>query len=79
MTFESLVHLHKAKPYVPFRLALADGQEVDVTHPECVAYNPKGARMITVALPDGGFKLIDLLLVVTAEPINGRIRRRPRR
>lgn len=79
MTFQALVHLHKTQPFIPFRLSLADGQTVDVTHPECVAYNPQGARMFTVALRDGGFKMIDLLLVVSAEPVNGHVRRRTRR
>lgn len=76
MTFESLVRLHKAEPFLPFKLSLADGSEVSITHPECLAYHPKGARMITIAQSDGGFKMVDLLLVAAAEVGNGKPRRK---
>ena len=62
----------KAVPFEPFRLQLADGTVVDVSHPECVAFHPKDPRTIHIALPDGGFKKIDLLLVAALHVGNGK-------
>jgi hypothetical protein len=71
MTTELLQrHIHRT-PFVPFTLRLADGQELRVPHPDFISHAP-GTRTASVALPDGSFEYVDLLLVVgliTDEPI----------
>ncbi len=79
MTIEALLEYQRARPFAPYRLDLADGQEIEVTHPECLAFHPRKPRTVGVALPTGGIKTIDLLLVVAIAPQNHRSRRRPRR
>ena len=59
-------------PFQPFRLQLADGTVVQVTHPECVAFHPRSPRNIVIATPTGGFKTVDLLLVAALHVGNGR-------
>ena len=71
MNIEPLRDALRAKPFQPFRLQLGDGTHVDVAHPESVAFHPKSARTVIVALPDGGFKAIDLLLVTALHVGNG--------
>ncbi|MEE9295489.1 MAG: hypothetical protein V3W34_11080 [Phycisphaerae bacterium] len=66
MTIEQLREIHQARPFAPFRLQLADGNEVEVSHPETLAFHPKNPRSIAVALPNGAVKVIDLLLVTAA-------------
>jgi len=79
MTIDQLRRLHRAQPFQPFRLHLADSRSVDVSHPEVMAIGEPG-RTISV-FNDGAFEIIDLLLVVSLELLNGHARpaRRSRR
>ena len=74
MTIEQLRAMHAARPFRPFRIHMADGRDVEVQHPEFLAHTPTG-RTIMVAKADETFEIIDLLLVTSLEPINGRTRR----
>ena len=76
MTIDPLRDALQAKPFLAFRLQLTDGTRMDITHPECIAFHPKSPRTIIVALPDGGFKAIDLLLVTALHVGRGNKRRR---
>ena len=78
MNIEPLREVHKARPFQAFTLHLADGNEVRVPHPEFIWFHPKNARTAIVGLPNGAFKIIDLLLVVSIEVGNGKARRRKR-
>ena len=71
MTIEQLRQMHQARPFSPFRVHMADGRYLDVNHPEFLAHTPAG-RTITIARQDDSFEVIDLLLVTSLEPINGK-------
>ncbi len=80
MTIEQIRELHQARPFRPFRISLADGREIPITHPELLAVNPKRRTIYAVA-PDGTGHYIDLLLVVSLDQVQrngGRRRRRER-
>ncbi len=70
MTIEQLRKMHKARPFNPFSLHLADGREIRVEHPELLAQQRTG-RTIAVVTSDDVFEIIDLLLVVSIESKNG--------
>ncbi len=70
MTIEQLRRMHQARPFRPFRVHMADGRHLDVSHPEFLAHTPAG-RTVVIAQPDESFELIDLLLVTSLEPIDG--------
>lgn len=72
MTIEQLVEVYRARPFHPFVLQLADGTTVDVPHPECMSFFPNRPRSISVALSNGAFKIIDLLLVAAIHVGNGK-------
>ncbi len=75
MTIEQLRKMHRAAPFQPFTIHLADGRSVPVEHPEVLAITPPG-RTIGVGLADGTVEIIDLLLVTSLKPrANGRTRR----
>jgi hypothetical protein len=79
MTIEQLKEMHQARPFRPFRIHLADGQHLDVLHPEFLSQSKSG-RTISVAAEDGDYlKVVDLLLVTMLEPINGKAEGRRRR
>jgi hypothetical protein len=75
MTIEQLRHKHRTQPFQPFRIHLVDGRSLDVMHPEALAYGVSG-RTISVAKPTDVFEIVDLLLVVSLEPIKNGKRRR---
>ncbi|MDX2148196.1 MAG: hypothetical protein SFZ23_11810 [Planctomycetota bacterium] len=62
MTVESLRKALGSKPFVPFTLHLASGATARVPSPEFVMINPEAPRSVAIA-EDGGFRIIDLLLV----------------
>ena len=65
MTTEQLPKLIKARPFVPFTIRTADGRQVEVSHPEAIAYT--GGRIAVVLGPDEAVEIIDLLLVPSRE------------
>jgi hypothetical protein len=77
MTIERIRELHQAQPFHPFVLHLADGRNLPVQHPEFLSMSPTG-RTIVVHLPDDSMQIVDVLMVVSLEPVNGSPRRRNR-
>ena len=74
MTLEQLHRMHSTQPFQSFRIHIADGRAIDVTHPECLAHAPN-ARTFIVVKPDESFEVIDLLLVTSLEVTNGKSHR----
>jgi len=70
MTIEQFRNLHRAAPFRPFTIHLADGREIPVRHREFAMPSPSG-RTVIVYQPDDSFEVIDLLLV-TSLSVNGR-------
>jgi hypothetical protein len=62
MTIQEIQRLRSAKPFEPFRVLTADGQQYDVGHPEYIGQTPSG-RLITIGLEDDSTVTLDLLLV----------------
>jgi hypothetical protein len=60
VTTDQLPKLINARPFRPFVLRTADGREVEVKHPENIAYG--GGRIAVVVIQDD-VEIIDLLLV----------------
>jgi len=79
MTFEQLREIHQARPFQPFRLQMATGDELAVPHPEFLRFAPKARRSIWVATSDETAKLIDVLLVGSIEVGSGKATRRRER
>jgi hypothetical protein len=75
MTVEQLRKMHRAQPFQPFEIHLADGRSLPVGHPEFLAINPPG-RTIAVAVDDGTIEIVDLLLVTSLKPRPNGVRRR---
>ncbi len=75
MQMKELQSFYRAQPFQPFVVHLADGREIGVEHPEFMALAPTG-RSAVVYGGDGGFEVIDVLLVTSLEVTNARPRSR---
>jgi hypothetical protein len=77
MTTEQLKTLHKAKPFRPFTIHMADGTSVDVIHPELLLHT-QGGRTAFINTEGEKVTIVDLLLVtkLTYQGENGSRRRR---
>jgi hypothetical protein len=69
MTIQQLHMLHKAQPFRPFRINMADARHLDVQHPEFLWSTP-GGRTVFVAKSDEDVEIVDLLLVTSLQPIS---------
>jgi hypothetical protein len=65
MTTDQLKDFISTRPFRPFTIHMADGRQIDVNHPETIAYG--GGRIAIVVTPDDRFVVIDLLLVPSLE------------
>lgn len=70
MTIAQLNKVYRARPFKPFALELADGNRVEVLHPEFLMPSRTG-RTVAVALENDAIKIIDLLLVTAIHISNG--------
>jgi hypothetical protein len=66
MTVEQLRTVHRAQPFRPFTLHMADGRAFLVRHPDFISHSPSG-RTVIVHQNDDSFSIIDLLLVTELE------------
>ena len=67
MTTIELRKQHRAQPFVPFTIHLADGRAFRVPHPEWMWMSPGSGRIVVVADGKNSFDLVDLLLVTSLE------------
>ena len=77
MTSEQVRTLHRAQPFKPFTIHLADGTSVRVPHPELLLQT-QGGRTIFVNTGGEEVSIIDLLLVTKIVVDNGETKRRRR-
>jgi hypothetical protein len=66
MTMEQLHTAHRASPFRPFTIRLADGRSFLVKHPDFLSRSPSG-RTIIVHHDDDSYSVLDLLLVTEFE------------
>lgn len=78
MTLEQLRKVHQARPFRPFILKLADGNQIGVSHPEFLAHSATGRTAIVFGTNET-YEVIDLLLVASIEVGDGRSDRHRRR
>lgn len=65
MTARALKKLRDTTPFKPFEIHLADGQVLPVVTLDHLFFMP-GTNEFMVVLPDGGFRIVDTNLVVSA-------------
>jgi hypothetical protein len=66
MTIQQLRAAHRATPFRPFTLHMADGRSFHVPHPDFLSMSPTG-RTVIVYQEDDSFSIIDLLLMTEIE------------
>lgn len=71
MTIDAIKEAVHSEPFHPFGLRLADGKIVKVGHPDYIAFGPKG-RTVVVYNTNDSFRVLDVMMLVTAVERNGR-------
>jgi hypothetical protein len=69
MTIERLQHVHRAEPFKPFTLHLADGKNVHVPHREFLSHSP-GGRTVIVYGDGERFDILDVLMITRIEVLD---------
>ncbi len=62
MTIQQLRATHKAVPFQPFNVHMADGGVFHVPHPDFLFMSPTG-RTVIICQEDDEFSILDLLLM----------------
>jgi len=62
MSIVEIRRVHRARPFRPFWICLADGREIRVAHPEFLMVVPD-MRTLVVGVPRVGLEIIDAPLV----------------
>jgi hypothetical protein len=62
MTIQQLRGAHKAIPFKPFTVHMADGRAFPVPHPDFLFMSPTG-RTVIICQEDDEFSILDLLLM----------------
>jgi hypothetical protein len=78
MTVEQFREYLLARPFVPFAIQLADSRQIEVHHPENALINGAG-RTIAAVNSDNVIETVDLLLVTSLRPLNGKPKAHGRR
>ena len=66
MTTEQLRQAHRAKPFRPFSIRLANGQRYSIPNPDSIALAPTG-RTAAIWHDDGSASLVDLPHMIELE------------
>jgi hypothetical protein len=66
VTVEELRSAHKAAPFRPFTIRMADGLEFRIPHPEFLSILPSGSTAV-IYHPDDSASIVDLLLMTELE------------
>lgn len=78
MTADQLREVHQTRPFATFSLQLADGNEVEVPHPEFMMFM-RDRRSIMVAMSGTTYKIIDLMHITSIQVGNGKAAKARRR
>ena len=65
MTLKTLKELRDAAPFKPFEIHLSNGQNLPIVTSDHLFFMPGNSDFIVV-LPEGGFRIVDPSLVVSA-------------
>ena len=65
MKIDELKKIKGRRPFQPFRIRMADGREIQITHPDAIAWEDDQARIV-VCVPKGGdWELVDVALITS--------------
>lgn len=66
MTIQQLRAAHRAAPFKPFTIHMADGRAFHVPHPDFMFMSPTG-RTVIICQENDEFSILDLLLMTEIE------------
>jgi hypothetical protein len=67
MTLAELKRAKNQRPFRPFFIRMADGREIEITHPDAVAREGEGSHIVICITPGGGWEIVDLILATSLD------------
>jgi len=73
MTVEQLRAAHRAAPFRPFTIHMADSRSFNIPHPDFMSMSPTGRTVIVYEEGSDDFHILDLLLMteIKVTPTSG--------
>jgi hypothetical protein len=65
MKIEEVRNAKNQRPFEPFLLRMADGREIEIRHPDAMAWDGDQPRILHCVMPGGGWVKVDLALVTS--------------
>jgi hypothetical protein len=65
MTIEDLKHAKDKRPFRPFIMRMANGREIEVRHPDAVAWGNELSQSVTHISPNNDWEQIDIAVIVS--------------
>jgi hypothetical protein len=62
---EELKNAKDRRPFERFMIRTADGREIEIRHPDAVAWDPDQKRIAMCGLPDGAWEILDIALITS--------------
>lgn len=69
MSLGQLRNIHRAQPFQPFMIRMADGRAFLVKHPDYLSHSPSG-RTVIVHHEDDSYSILDVLLMTELEVVS---------
>ncbi len=65
MKIDELKKAKDQRPFQPFQVRMADGRELEVRHPDAVAWDPDTPRIALFVVPGGRWEVVDVALITS--------------
>lgn len=65
MTIDELKKAKNQRPFRPFLIRMADSREIEVKHPDAVAWENDNAWIVVCIVPGGGWEIVDIRMVTS--------------
>ena len=65
MKIDELKKAKDQRPFQPFHVRMADGREIQVLHPDAVAWEPDTSRIALFVVSGGRWEVVDVALITS--------------
>jgi hypothetical protein len=65
MKMDELKRAKDERSFQPFQIRMADGREIEVGHPDAIAWESDQARIAVCMVKGGGWEIIDVALITS--------------
>jgi hypothetical protein len=67
MRYEDLQEAHRATPFKPFDICVADGRRYPIPHPDFLLFLPTNQRTVIAATQEGTGAMLDVMMITALD------------